>query len=458
MPYGACLVAEAAARAGHQVKLLDLMFAKDPLAAVAAAVRSFSPDVVGLSVRNLDNNDMQAPVEFVSSLTAVSRVVRQTSAVPLVLGGAAVGIMPEALLQATQASFAILGDGETAFPLLLKAMETGTSLSQVPRLAWLENDRFRLSSDLPCNLADSVMAARFDQWLEVRNYRANLAAVPLQSKRGCPFACIYCTYHISEGKTYRLFSPREVAAAVRNLSAQGHRDLEFVDNVFNSPYEHALAICEHLAGNGHRARLTTIELNPAFVDDRLLRAMHRAGFVGVGLTAESAADRVLAGLKKGYTAADLARAAEAIRRSPLPCFWLFLLGGPGEREKTVKQTLDFARRVLRRQDVAFVNVGIRIYPGTDLERLARQKGLLSCQAQEMLRPVFYFSPELDLQWTLNQVHRAAAENLNLLHSGSLSHPWLPAINRVFSRLPVPRPIWRHTQAIRRVIRVLGRDI
>lgn len=458
MPYGACLVADAADRAGHPVMLLDLMFAKDPLAALAEAVRSYSPDVVGLSLRNLDNNDLQAPVEFVSSLTAISRVIRQMSAAPLVLGGAAVGIMPEALLQATQASFAILGDGETAFPLLLKALETGTSLSQVPRLAWLENGGLRLSSDQPCSLADSAVTARFDQWLKVRAYRANLAAAPLQSKRGCPFACIYCTYGISEGKAYRLFPPEEVAAAVRHLSAQGHRDIEFVDNVFNSPYDHALAICEHLADNGHRARLTTVELNPALLDDRLLRVMHRAGFVGVGLTAESAADRVLAGLKKGYAAADVARAAEAVHRSPLPCFWLFLLGGPGECEKTVKQTLDYARRVLRRQDVAFVNVGIRIYPGTDLERLARQEGLLSCQAQEMLLPVFYFSPELDLQWTLDQVHRAAAENLNLLHSGSLSHPWLPAINRIFSRLPVLKPIWRHTQAIRRVVRVLGRDI
>lgn len=458
MPYGACIAAEAAARAGHRVKLLDLMFAGETIRSMELAIKSFSPDVIGLSVRNLDNNNMQAPVEYVSSLAAITGAIQQMSNAPVVLGGPAVGVMPEPLLRATQAPFAVLGDGEVAFPALLEALANGARLTEVPRLAWLENGDFSLNTDIPCSLPASAMLPEFGRWLDLKAYRSNLATVPLQSKRGCPFACIYCTYGISEGRGYRLFPPEEVAAAVHHLSARGCRDIEFVDNVFNSPYEHALAVCHSLAGSGHRARLTTIELNPAFVDDRLLKAMAQAGFIGVGLTAESASDRVLAGLKKGYTAGAVARAAEAVSRSPLPCFWLFLLGGPGETEASVQETLGFARRVLRRGDVAFINVGIRIYPGTELEHIARQEGTLSLTTHEMLTPVFYFSPDLSLEWTLNQVRRAAAENLNILHAASLSHPWLPAINRLFSRLPVPQPLWRHTGAIRRVVRVLGRDI
>ncbi len=135
-----------------------------------------------------------------------------------------------------------------------------------------------------------------------------------------------------------------------------------------------------------------------------------------------------------------------------------MLGGPGETNATVAETLRFARRNLRPGDVAYINVGIRIYPGTALEDIARRQGLLDCSAEEMLRPVFYFTPELDYDWTLGQVRRAAAEHLGILHSASLSHPWLPAVNRLFSRLPLSRPLWRHTRAIRRVVRALGRDI
>jgi radical SAM superfamily enzyme YgiQ (UPF0313 family) len=285
-----------------------------------------------------------------------------------------------------------------------------------------------------------------------------LAAAPLQSKRGCPFSCIYCTYGISEGREYRLVPPKELAAAVGRLAAMGCRDIEMVDNVFNSPYDHALEICEALARNRPPVRLQTLELNPAFIDDELLGSMARAGFVGVGVTADSAADPVLARLRKGFNLSQLESAAESIRRSSLPCLWIFLVGGPGETEATMAETFSFARRCLRPGDAAFLNIGVRIYPGTELEALAREEGVLSATTEEMIEPVFYFSPALDFNRALNQVRRTVAENLNMIDSATFGHPWLPVVNHLFSRLPLKRPLWRHTRSIRRVVRALGQDI
>ncbi|HZE21442.1 MAG TPA: radical SAM protein, partial [Desulfobaccales bacterium] len=367
-------------------------------------------------------------------------------------------VMPEPLLSCTGASYAVLGDGEVAFPALLKAIKNGHRPQEVPRLAWLEKGRCRVSTHNPCELSSWAITPPFETWVDLKAYRAANSTIPIQSKRGCPFSCIYCTYGISEGSAYRLFPPEEVTQALLHLAAQGYRDIEFVDNVFNAPYDHALAICERLAGTQPKLRLITVELNPAFVDERLLQVMEKAGFVRVGITAESAADAVLAGLQKGYTQAEVEKTAAAVRRSKLSCFWLFMLGGPGETEQTVARTLSFARRVVRKGDAAYFNVGIRIYPGTKLEKIARQQGVLSQTSEEMLEPVFYFSPELSLSRTLDQLRRAAAENLNLLHSGSFSHPWLPAVNRLSRFLPLRPPLWRHSRAIRRVIRALGRDI
>jgi radical SAM superfamily enzyme YgiQ (UPF0313 family) len=451
-------VAEAVSREGHNVNFLDLMFQPEPITAIKAALQRFSPEVIGLSVRNLDNNDLQTPVSFVNDLVKITRCLREGSFAPIVLGGAAVGVMPGPLLSSTRASYAILGDGEVAFPSLLKAMENGRGLEKVPRLAWIEKGHYRESTHGPCELSNFAITPAFEHWLDLKSYRSANAAIPIQSKRGCPFPCIYCTYSMSEGRTYRLVSPEEVVEALLRLVSHGYHDVEFVDNVFNAPYDHALAICDRLAQERSKLRLITLELNPAFVDERLLTAMENSGFVGVGITAESAADATLAGLQKGYTEAEVEKAAAAIRRSNLSCFWMFMLGGPGETEQTVTQTLSFARQVLRKGDVAFINVGIRIYPNTELERIARQEGVLSHTSNEMLQPVFYFSPGLSLSWTLDQVRRAATDTLNLLHSGSLSHPWLPAVNRLSRFMPMKPPLWRHSRAIRRVIKALGRDI
>ena len=81
--------------------------------------------------------------------------------------------------------------------------------------------------------------------------------------------------------------------------------------------------------------------------------MELAGFVGIGITVESASDIVLDKLKKGFTAKDVYNAAQVIKRHNLPCLWIFMLGGPGETEATIQETLRFAERYIRPKDVAF---------------------------------------------------------------------------------------------------------
>ncbi|MHC4138995.1 MAG: lipid biosynthesis B12-binding/radical SAM protein, partial [Planctomycetota bacterium] len=76
MPLGACLVAESCEREGHQVKLLDLMFERDPLHALKSVIDKIKPDVVGISLRNIDNNDMQQPVAFYNDLTLLMETIR----------------------------------------------------------------------------------------------------------------------------------------------------------------------------------------------------------------------------------------------------------------------------------------------------------------------------------------------------------------------------------------------
>ena len=71
--------------------------------------------------------------------------------------------------------------------------------------------------------------------------------VGVQTKRGCPFQCIYCVYPQLEGRRYRLRSPEAVVEEIENVAVRSKvRHFFFVDSVFNDPREHALAICREL--------------------------------------------------------------------------------------------------------------------------------------------------------------------------------------------------------------------
>jgi len=458
MPIGACVVAEAAERAGHTVHLLDLMFNKDPLSAIESAVTVLKPDVVGLSVRNIDNNDMRDTVFFLNDLRSMVKTIRDRTSAPIVLGGAALGVMPEEILRLATVSCGVIGDGETVFPLLLERIAQNRRFHDMPGIAVIEEGTFRANACLASGFSDKCLAPDYHRWVNTKAYQSQMATVPIQTKIGCQFQCVYCTYRKIEGSAYRFVDPGSVADAVARLSQKGLSDIEFVDSVFNAPLDHAMAVCDALARGNHKARLQSLELNPLFVDDALLAAMERAGFVGMGITLESASDPVLQGLQKGFTSDDVYRAAEVVRRRGIPCAWIFMLGGPGETEDTVRETLRFAEKHIRPQDTAFFNIGIRIYPGTKLETIAREQGVLSCSREEMLSPVFYSSPEVDRFWMERQVKRSMIAHMNFISIDSIGLSFLPIIHWIGHGLGLRPPLWKYTRFIRRSLRTVGMDV
>lgn len=458
MPIGACIIAHASERSGHTVHLLDLMFTRDATAEVESAVMGFQPDVVGLSVRNIDNNDMRNTVFFLENLRIIVNAIRAGTGAPIFLGGAAMGVMPEEILRLGDVSGGVIGDGETIFPLLADRISQGGSFHDLPGVAYIENGTFHRNPPVAIGFSAACPAPDYHRWLNTSAYRSHLATVPIQTKTGCQFQCVYCTYPKIEGCTYRLKEPGSVADAVVRIAATGLRDIEIVDSVFNAPLEHAMNVCAALARVRHQARLQCLELNPLFFEDSLLTAMERAGFAGMGITLESASDPVLRGLKKGFTTREVHHAADVVRRHGIPCAWIFLLGGPGETEETVKETLRFAEQQIGPRDVAFFNTGIRIYPGTELESIARRQGVLSRAPGDMLLPVFYVSPDVDSPWMEQELKKSMDRHMNFLNMDSLGLSFLPTIHRIGYRLGLRPPLWRFTRIIRRGLRIAGMDV
>lgn len=221
IPIGACMVAEAAEESGHEVRLLDLMFASDTLVAIRREVDSFQPDVIGLSVRNIDNNDVQSPRFFVKDLAPVIEIIRRISSATLVLGGSAMSVMPEELLRAMDVSWACLGDGERVFPAFLEKLTRGESPRDLPGVACIRDGTFEYNSTYPSDGRRSFRSPDFMRWIDVKAYLSRLSTIPLQTKLGCQFKCIYCTYRKIEGTHYRLSDPAEVADTVSGLSSAG---------------------------------------------------------------------------------------------------------------------------------------------------------------------------------------------------------------------------------------------
>lgn len=452
VPLGTCCVASAARAAGHQVRLLDLCFERHPDRALEETARRLRPDVVGVSIRNLDNSDYESPRSYLPDLQQMIKACRSAWNAQVVIGGPAVSHAPSAVARRLDVSIAVSGEGEMSFPAILSAMETGADVSTLAGVTALRDDRVVQVEPAPVTDLAGLPDPEPWRWLDLRRYCSYDAALPVQTKRGCAFRCSYCCYPLLEGRSWRLREPGWVAEQVDSGRAAGFRAVDFVDSVFGVPEAHAAACCEAIARRSPDLHLTTLELNPLGCVPEVIDAMNGAGFSAVGVTVESGSDEMLDRLCKGFGTADLHRAAEALRKLDAQKLWIFMIGAPGETEATVAQTARFIEQ-LPHSDLVLVTHGIRVLPGTALRDSLVAEGFVQPD-DELIDPVFYYSPHLSLQRARDILSDIAFPSANMVTLTDSGHRLAPVVQRVATLLGARPPYWRHIPLINRARRLL----
>jgi anaerobic magnesium-protoporphyrin IX monomethyl ester cyclase len=220
------------------------------------------------------------------------------------------------------------------------------------------------------------------------------------------------------------------------------RTFDFVDSTFNSPPGHALEVCDAIARRNMGIRLDTTNFTPATASEELLAAMRRAGFRTLGISAESASDTVLEKLEKGFNASKARETAERVERAGIRALWIFLVGGPGESRRTLDETLRFAEWRLQRGDAVYMTVGLRIYPGTTLQRIAISEGAIAPD-DTLLDPTFYFSPTLSFDDAVTRIKQFAAKYPRFMFSADSRSRILPWLTRAASIMRLPKPHWQY---------------
>ncbi|MFL5528427.1 MAG: B12-binding domain-containing radical SAM protein [Gemmatimonadaceae bacterium] len=456
VPNGLACVASALDAAGHEVRFLDLCFARDPAARARDVVRDFQPTIIGVSVRNIDNSDAIALRHYTPEARNVLHALRAAApGAKVIAGGAAFGVAPEALFRDLGVDYAVAGDGERASVALVDAITSGASIDALPGLVRDRSGTVVFTPPGEDADLDSLPSPQLHRWIDLPRYQRHGATVPIQTKRGCVYKCIYCTYRNVEGWGYRTREPELVADEIEELrNKAGVHHFDFVDSTFNSPPGHALQVCEAITRRNLGVQLDTTNFTPAAAPSELLSAMKAAGFRSLGITAESASDAVLHRLEKGFNAAKVREVAERVEKHGIKTLWIFLVGGPGETRLTMEETLTFARWRLRRGDAVYLTVGLRIYPGTTLHRIAVAEGVVPADSA-LLDPVFYFSRELSFDTAVTRLKRFAADHPRFMFSADSRSAVLPYLTRAASVLHLPRPHWQYMGLFQRVARAIG---
>lgn len=425
LPIGHAYVGAVAAMDGHTVEVLDLnaerrepvkgpmeAFVKWAEARVVSTLEAARPDVIGLG-------GIITQYGWIKRIAALCKQVHPD--VPIVLGGGIASSMPEFMVRRMPIDVVVQEEGEVTFSEVLHRLEARASVDGVAGTAYrhvvrpdewtVQNNGLRPSLGSREHGLDSVPWPLRSKWAEDEIYKVNPVghlnwktkwldgasgapgqySVSMIASRGCPYAsraCDYC-YAAYLGKTYRLRSPREIVDEMEFLKRRYDAAyIHFLDDLLMTDYRWALEFFEELRerrrrtgfevlwGGTCRTNIVADDVLRARREDRphMLEQGYEVGMRQAGYGVESASPTILKNIdKSGQTLEKMEIAITETQRVLGYADCSFMIASPGETADTVRETVDFCKKVGLKPEVFFFTTA---YPGTSFWDLAQEKGLI----------------------------------------------------------------------------------
>lgn len=406
-PIGLAYIEGALRQDGHLTEIWDVV---PPGESLEQAALRFQPDFIGISMRNVDNAQSHNPRSFTGDLLSCVGKLRAVSAAPLILGGSGFSIFPEEIFALSGVDYGILGEGETAIRKLVGCLRGGGgSLGGIGGLMF-RNDA-GITVTVPRPPGDVGFAGMpHHEPRRLLAYANEGSPMGLQTQRGCPLKCSYCTYPLIEGRRSRFRTGEEVAAEMARMSAGGARQVFFVDSVFNTSNSHVVEVCEAVLRAGVKLNWDCFLRPRKGITRELLQLMQRAGLTHIEFGSDSFSDPVLRRYGKSFDFEEIRRSSELASELKIRYTHFIIFGGPGETPESMEETI--ARAASLPNALYFATIGMRIYPGTPLWRLVTRVRPDEVEGDCLLEPRFYLEPPLTVAGIHDRLKRVQQGSSN----------------------------------------------
>ncbi len=330
-PLGLGYVATALKEHGFRVELVDCTFLTKQEA--LNKVRNSKPQIVGIySMFSMKKTSLE-----------MAKLLRGSCSL-LVAGGPLPTLDPTDFLKVFDV--VVIGEGEKTMVELAECFEESLTISSVSGIAYKSGEKIAFSPTRKFieNLDEIGFPARdlFDNE-SYKNYyssRFGYTTTPLISSRGCPFSCDFCSRPVF-GTSFRARSASNIVNEAEVIANLGYDRIWFADDCFTLNREHLLRVCDLLVSRKVGIDWECLSRVDTLDYDMALRMKH-AGCVRVFFGIESGSDAILKIMNKQIDTEQARKAVKAAKAAGLQIGAFFIIGYPGETDKTVLETVQFA--------------------------------------------------------------------------------------------------------------------
>jgi hopanoid biosynthesis associated radical SAM protein HpnJ len=308
------------------------------------------------------------------------RIKELKPAIVTVLTGPHVSVLPGESLQFARGAVDIVCRGE--FDYSTKELCAGMEWEKVDGISFIREGKTVHTPDrLPIQDLDALPFASqvYKRDLPVNEYIIPHFLHPyvsIYSSRGCPSKCIYCLWpQTFSGRTMRTRSPENVYQEVKWIveNIPGVREISFDDDTFTADRRHAREVAAKLRPLGISWTINA----RANCDYETLKTMREAGLRHVVVGYETGNEQILRNIKKGVTREQAIEFTRNCKKLGLSVHGAFIMGLPGESRETIRETIEFAKRL----DLNSIQASLASpYPGTEFYDICKREGWISSES------------------------------------------------------------------------------
>lgn len=365
-PIGLEYIAGSLEMKGHEVEMFDLCFSENPYEELDNALIAHSPDIAGITVRNIDTVLYYTNEFFLDEIKEIINHIKSKHGIKIIIGGTGVLANPEGIRDYLNADFAVVGPAEDGIIELLDTIEGSGDIRKV------HFGRF----------SAKIAYHRKSSKTDYRKYFDTGGIAGFETHKGCSSSCAYCL----EANSRVVFKEvKGVIEEIRDLSDKGFNHFHLCDPEFNEDLDYSVDFCASLKKAGLDIKWA-VYMKPANFNRKLIRLMKDAGVYLITLTVDS-------WKKCSQYIADIEGIIFSAKSSGLKIAVDFLCGFPYEKDETLLEYLDLFRRI--QPDSVGINTHIRLYRSLPITRIILNDDTLrkyifgNRDDKTLIKPVFY---------------------------------------------------------------------
>ncbi|MFH1751773.1 MAG: radical SAM protein [archaeon] len=361
-------------------QILDCEAEKLDLKDFKLKVTELKPDLIGFYCNT--------PQRFL--VFEMARIVKSVdNNIKVVVGGPHVSVTDVEVLDfVPEIDFIIRGEGEFSIVELSKAVESKKDdFSEIKGLSFRKDGIVQRNPDRPfiqdldeLPFPDRSLFKVEKYTTGVFGYEKDVKSTMLKFARGCPMNCVFCDNRVIWGKGVRTRSITNIIKELTMLNKeQGFQGFDVYDDTFNLNLSWAKELCREIIKSGLDIKwYCTIRANS--VDDEFFSLLKQSGCTGIGLGIESGSEQILKNIKKGITLDMVRNTVRLSQKHGIKVKSFILCNLPGEKLSDIDKTMNFMKE-LKEIGPDVMDLPVRpavtiIYPKTEIEFIAKQKGLL----------------------------------------------------------------------------------